>query len=105
MPTQNVNLTDQQAAFIRDSVKGGDYNNASEVVRDALRLLKDRKDEQEAKLNLLRAELQKGFDARERGDFVELNSEEDIQALSKEIRRRGRARLAKETNAPSPAAE
>ncbi|MCF6285915.1 MAG: type II toxin-antitoxin system ParD family antitoxin [Candidatus Hydrogenedentes bacterium] len=70
MPTQNVNLTETQAEFIRQCVDSGAYNNASELVREALRLLNAQKDEQQAKLELLRAEIQKGYDAHERGDYI-----------------------------------
>ena len=39
MPTQNVNLQDHQADFIRERVRMGRFQNASEVVRAGLRLL------------------------------------------------------------------
>ena len=99
MPTQNVNLTDKLAKFIRESVKTGDYNNASEVVREALRLLKAQKDEHQAKLDVLRAELQKGIDAYERGEYIELNNREEISQHFESIKKRGMERLAKETDA------
>jgi antitoxin ParD1/3/4 len=95
MPTQNVNLTDMQAEFIRQCVEAGEYNNASEVVRDALRLLKERKDEYRAKLDLLRAELEKGFEDHRQGRYIELNSREEIEAFGREVSRRGRERLGK----------
>ncbi len=39
MPTLNVNLTERLARLVRDKVESGLYNNASEVVREGLRLL------------------------------------------------------------------
>lgn len=99
MPTQNVNLTTSQVEFIRQSVDAGDYNNASEVVREALRLLKAQKDEQRARVEYLRGELQKGYDARERGDYIDLKSKEDIETLRDEIRAGRLARLATLTDA------
>ncbi len=39
--TMNVNLTSQLEDFIHSKVKSGLYNSASEVVRDALRLLEE----------------------------------------------------------------
>ena len=89
MPTQNVNITDAQAEFIRLSVESGDYNNASELVREALRLLKDQKDEHQARLEYLRGELQEAYEAREHGKYVDLHGKEDIQAL-REAMRKGR---------------
>ena len=94
MATQTLQLTDEQAEVIRQMVANGSYDDASHVVDDALRLLKAQQDEQLAELEWLRSEVQKGFDAFERGDFIELDSEEAIQELSMEIRRRGRERLA-----------
>ena len=48
-------------SFIRQQVEAGRYASASEVVRDALRVLKDRQDEREAALDALRDELKKGL--------------------------------------------
>ena len=45
------------------------YNSASEVVREGLRLLQQRDDMREAKLNALRAEIQKGIDDLEAGRY------------------------------------
>ncbi|MBM3651163.1 MAG: type II toxin-antitoxin system ParD family antitoxin, partial [Alphaproteobacteria bacterium] len=42
MPTRNVNLTDDQDAFVEKMVKAGKYQNASEAVRDAVRGLQQR---------------------------------------------------------------
>ncbi len=39
MPTRNVNLTDELDSFVAYLVRSGRYENASEVVRDALRIL------------------------------------------------------------------
>ena len=94
MATQSLNLTDEQAEVIRQMVSNGGYDDASQVVDDALRLLKAQQEEQEAELEWLRSEVKKGVDAFERGEFIELDSEDAIQALSRDIRRRGRERLA-----------
>lgn len=40
----NVHLTPELERFARECVEGGRYNNVSEVVRSALRLLQDRED-------------------------------------------------------------
>ena len=39
MPTRNVNLTDHFDRFIEDEVTSGRFSNASEMVREGLRLL------------------------------------------------------------------
>ena len=60
MPTRNVNLTDELDRFVLEKVESGRYENASEVVRAALRTL-DREEQQfEAKLAALRAAVDEG---------------------------------------------
>jgi antitoxin ParD1/3/4 len=39
VPTRNVSLTAEQDAFVERVVKAGEYQNASEAIRDALRVL------------------------------------------------------------------
>jgi antitoxin ParD1/3/4 len=60
MPTRNLNLTDELDRFILAKIESGKYENASEVVRDALRRLEREVREYEAKLAALRAALQEG---------------------------------------------
>jgi antitoxin ParD1/3/4 len=60
MPTRNVNLTDELDRFVLAKVKSGRYENASEVVRAALRTLEREEQEYEAKLASLRAAIDKG---------------------------------------------
>jgi antitoxin ParD1/3/4 len=101
MPTQNVNITEVQAEFIRSCVEAGDYNNASELVREALRLLKAQKDEQQARVAYLRGEIQKGFDDYEAGRYIDLDTKDMRTAYFEDVNRRGLERLAKKTNVPS----
>jgi antitoxin ParD1/3/4 len=63
----NVSLTPEIEALIESKVKSGMYNSASEVVREGIRLLQQRDEMREAKLNALRAEIQKGIDDMEAG--------------------------------------
>jgi antitoxin ParD1/3/4 len=57
MPTRNVVLTDRQADMVEELVHSGRYQNASEVLRDGLRLLERREAEESAKLEALRGAL------------------------------------------------
>jgi putative addiction module CopG family antidote len=50
MPTRNVVLTDSQAKFVEQMVASGHYQNASEVLREGLRLVQAREAEQAARL-------------------------------------------------------
>jgi antitoxin ParD1/3/4 len=72
MPTRNISLTVEQDAFIAEIVEAGEYQNASEAVRDALRALQQRRREDVLKLEALRAQIQAGTDALESGDFIEI---------------------------------
>jgi putative addiction module CopG family antidote len=69
MPTQNVNLSDKQAKFIRGRVKDGGYRNASEVVRAGLRLLEQTEQENKLKLRALRRLVNESFAEIDGGKF------------------------------------
>ncbi len=60
MPTRNVNLTDELDRFLLAKVKSGRYENASEVVRAALRTLEREEQQYQAKLAALRAAIDQG---------------------------------------------
>lgn len=77
----NVSLTPSLEQFVRDCSETGDYNNASEVVREALRLLKQQKDIYETKMERLRAAIQEGADAYEQGEYITLKNEKEINAF------------------------
>jgi antitoxin ParD1/3/4 len=72
MPTRNINLTPAQDAFVKEVVEAGEYQNASEAVRDALRVLRQRRQEDALKLKMLRAQIEIGIDELEQGEFVEI---------------------------------
>jgi antitoxin ParD1/3/4 len=48
-------------SFIKKQIASGRYNNASEVVREALRLMEQREELREAQIQNLRAQLQEGI--------------------------------------------
>jgi antitoxin ParD1/3/4 len=73
MPTRNISLTPEQDAFVEGVVKAGEYQNASEAVRDALRALQQRRREDALKLKALRVQIEAGVDALEIGDFTEVD--------------------------------
>ena len=60
MPTRNVNLTDELDRFVLAKVESGRYENASEVVRAALRTLEREEQEYEAKLAALKTAIDEG---------------------------------------------
>lgn len=67
----NVSLTAELERIVNSKVERGLYNSASEVVRDGLRLLHERDEMRELKLNALRTEIQKGIDDLENGRFTD----------------------------------
>ena len=60
MPTRNVNLTDELERFVLEKIKSGRYENASEVVRAALRTLEREEQQFKAKLAALRTAIDDG---------------------------------------------
>jgi antitoxin ParD1/3/4 len=78
MPTRNVSLSDQFDSFIATGIEEGRYSNASEVVREGLRLLQQREAEDRAKIDWLRGAAQEGSDAIERGEYVSFTTPQDI---------------------------
>jgi antitoxin ParD1/3/4 len=84
----NVSLTPEIEAFVRRKVQEGRYNNASELVRHALRRLEDEEREYEAKLAALKAEIQIGIDQLDRGEY----STRSMAEIRQEALRRHRSR-------------
>jgi antitoxin ParD1/3/4 len=74
-------------SFIESLLESGRYSTASEVMRDGLRLVEEREQRRAARLEALRAEIQKGFDSSSA-------EEVDVGEWIKEIKARGRQRLA-----------
>ena len=81
--TMNINLTPQLEDLVRGKVASGLYNSASEVVREALRLMERDDQVRAATLEQLRGDIQQGLQSGSAGEL-------DIEA----IKRRGRERLA-----------
>ena len=61
MPTRNVVLTDHQQEVVEALVQTGRYQNASEVLREGLRLVEQREAEDAAKLAALRNAAEAGW--------------------------------------------
>jgi len=60
MPTRNVNLTEELDNFVLAKIDSGRYENASEVIRAALRTLEREEQQFEAKLAALRTAIDQG---------------------------------------------
>lgn len=84
MPTRNISLTDEQDAFVEQVVEAGEYQNASEAIRDALRALQQRRREDALRLEALRAQIELGTSALDRGEADEIDSS-DLEAYVEEL--------------------
>ncbi|MEJ0076278.1 MAG: type II toxin-antitoxin system ParD family antitoxin [Alphaproteobacteria bacterium] len=76
MPTRNVSLTPEQDAFIDEVLEKGEYRNASEAMRDALRALQQRWAIDALKIEHLRKCLNVGIAELERGNYEEVDDAE-----------------------------
>ncbi|WP_077037292.1 type II toxin-antitoxin system ParD family antitoxin [Pelomonas sp. KK5] len=85
MPTRNVVLTDHQAELVDRLVSSGRYQNASEVLRDGLRLVERDASEAEARLHALREAARIGLADIKAGHYLEFDDDaalaEHLQAL------------------------
>lgn len=80
----NISLTPELEKMVQSCVASGQYNNASEVVRDALRLMIRRDAMGNYYDEWLKAQIEIGWQQAERGELVSFNMQEIInRALSK----------------------
>lgn len=87
----NISLTPELEQLVNDKVKTGLYQTASEVIREGLRLLRERDQRVEA----LRRDIRAGFEAVERGEFIDYD-EKNIKELVDRVKAKGQKRLAEE---------
>jgi len=85
MPTRNVVLTDHQAAFVERLVNSGRYQNASEVLREGLRLVEHREAEDASRLEALRSAVNTGIEDIEAGRFKTFDSTDSLRSHVKSI--------------------
>lgn len=83
MATTSLSLGGHWETFIKREVASGRYGSASEVVRDALRQLEERK----SKLELLRAHLNEGAEQAARGEFIDQTLDEMLAEFKQQQNR------------------
>jgi antitoxin ParD1/3/4 len=114
MDQMNVSITDRLAGYVRKKVKTGRYNNASEVVREALRRMEDEDqralrlakptaediltDLTEEQLDGIRQRVRASIEGIEAGRFVEYEEREGLKKLADRVKSRGRKLLAREAS-------
>jgi antitoxin ParD1/3/4 len=75
----NISLTPELERIVKQKVDSGLYNNASEVIREALRLMTEQDRMEAMKLELLRAEIDLAWQQADRGEFVKATPESIIE--------------------------
>jgi len=114
MDQMNVSITDRLAGYVRKKVKSGRYNNASEVVRDALRRMEDedtralrlaRPSAEDIVSDLtaeqhagIRRRVRAGIESIDAGEFAEYEGREGLKKLADGTKARGRKLLAREAS-------
>jgi antitoxin ParD1/3/4 len=108
MNQMNISITDELSGFVRDKVASGRYNNASEVVREALRRMEEEDQRalrladptvedllsnlSESQLSSIRSRVLAGIAAVGKGDFAEYEGRTGLAKLSDQVKTRGRKR-------------
>lgn len=85
----NISLTTELEELVSAKVKSGRYHSASEVVREGLRLLEDQDLIRQARLDLIRKDVQIGIDQMKRGEYTDYD-EKGLKELFESIKKEGR---------------
>jgi antitoxin ParD1/3/4 len=117
MDQMNISITDHLVAYVRKKVKTGRYNNASEVVRDALRRMEDEEarevrlaqpsaedviaDLTPQQLEHIRLRVLAGIESMERGEYSEFTGRDGLAELAAGVKARGRKLLAERAARPT----
>ena len=75
MPTRNVVLSDHQQQLVETLVQSGRYQNASEVLREGLRLIEERERFEEAKLKVLKQAARVGWADVSAGRYTDVSDD------------------------------
>ena len=110
MDQMNVSITHRLAGYVRKKVKSGRYNNASEVVREAIRRMEDDdaramrlarptaedllSDLTQEQLEGIRQRVRTSLDSIRQGEYVEYEGRGELNKLADGIKARGRKVLA-----------
>ncbi|HAX41320.1 MAG TPA: type II toxin-antitoxin system ParD family antitoxin, partial [Solibacterales bacterium] len=92
MPTRNVNLTERLDQFVEAGVASGRYSNASEMIREGLRLLEQHQAEVDARLEWLRTAIAEGDEDIAQGRYTRLTSEDEVNRFLDDVLEQSRIR-------------
>ena len=113
MGQMNISITDHLVGYVRKKVRTGRFNNASEVVRDALRRMEDEEarevrlaqpsaedilvDLTSQQVDITRQRVLAGIESTERGEYAEFAGRKGLEGLAAGVKARGRKLLAQES--------
>jgi antitoxin ParD1/3/4 len=89
VPTRTIVLTDEQDEFVESIVRAGEYQDADEAIRDALRVLQERRQKDALKLEALRTLIRAGANGLDQGEFTEVEDHDLVRYLDLLASRRG----------------
>jgi antitoxin ParD1/3/4 len=83
----DISLSPDLEQLVQEKVASGSYSSASEVIREALRLLKQRDELQRLRLAELKRDIARGIEAADRGELLPAEQVfQELRALNSEIR-------------------
>ncbi len=111
MDQMNVSITPALAGYVKQKVKSGRYKNASEVVREALRMMEDQEarslrlaeptvedlmaDLSQTELDQIRGRVRTAIAELGRAEYTDYSGPEGLRKLNQDLKASGRAALAK----------
>lgn len=90
----NVVLSPELENLIEEKIKSGNYNSASEVIREALGLLKEQDQLREIRREEVRREVMKGVEQIRNGEYTTISNEAEAEQMIEKIINAGRKTLA-----------
>jgi antitoxin ParD1/3/4 len=79
----NVSLTPELEQFVNQKVESGKYQTASEVIRDGLRLLLEREEIHQKKLDNLRRDISIGIEQADQGKVAPCHAKDTLARVRK----------------------
>lgn len=99
MKLNEVILIPSRARFLRKCVEAGNFESENEVIHEALGILELCLENDEVRLCVLRAELQKGLDDYEAGRYISFESREEREKYFEDRRQKLMEQYAAEQDA------
>lgn len=99
MPTRNVVVSDHQQALVETLVQSGRYQNASEVLREGLRLIEERERAEQAKLKALNQAARRGWRDISASRYADVGDDQ-IEDFVEQLGRRAAGSPTRRADAP-----